>query len=118
MTLCLLFAVQHQEGTHKNTERRDSGSIQCDQHAGNGGTDVGTQDNAGGLSQIHDTGIDKAHGHNGGCGGGLDHHGNQQTYQKAQNRITGQLFQQILHAGTGSQCQAVAHVLHAEQEHT
>ena len=111
-----LFGVEHHKRAHADAEGSDAGYVQRDQHAGDGGTDVGTEDNAGGLGQIHDAGIDKAHDHHGGGRRGLDDHGNEDTQQEAEDSIPGQFFQKILHFGTGCQLQPVAHVLHTEQE--
>ena len=45
-------------------------------------------------------------------------HGDQNAQQEPQEPIPGQLLQQVLHFGSGSHLQTVAHVLHSEQEGT
>ena len=92
-----LFGIEHHKGAHANAERSNAGHIQGDENAGDGGTDVGTEDDAGGLSQVHDAGVDKAHDHHGGSGGRLNHDGDKHAQQKAQKAVSGELFQQILH---------------------
>ena len=111
-----LLGIEHQEGADEHAERRNAGDIQSNQDGGDGGTDVGAEDDAGGLGQVHNAGVDEAHNHDGGGGGGLNDHGNQRAQQEAQDGVAGQLFQQVLHLGTGCLLQALAHVLHTEQE--
>ena len=111
-----LFGIEHQKGTQTDAERSDTGYIQSDQDAGDGGTDVGTEDYAGCLCQVHDTGIDKAHDHYGGGGGGLNDHGDEYTQQEAEDSVSGQLLKKILHLRTGCQLQSVTHIFHTEQE--
>ena len=113
-----LLGIEHQECADEQTERSNAGNIQSNQDAGDGGTDVGAENNAGSLGKIHDACIDKAHNHHGGGRGRLDDYGNKDTQQKAQKFIPGQLFQKIFHSGSGSHFQAIAHVLHSEQEST
>ena len=78
-----LFGIEHHKRTHADAEGGNAGYVQGDQNACDGGTDVGTEDDAGGLSQIHDAGVDKAHDHHSGGGGGLDDHGNEHAQQEA-----------------------------------
>ena len=112
----LFLGIEHQERADKNTEGGNSGHVQRDEDAGDGGADIGAEDDAGSLGQVHDSGIDKAHDHHRGGRGRLNHHRDKYTQQEAQEPVPGQLFQQILHLGTGRHFQAVAHVLHSEQE--
>ena len=114
----LFLGIEHEERADENTEGGDAGHVQGNQDAGDGGTDVGAEDDAGGLGQVHDSGIDEAHNHHRGGRGRLNHHRNKHAQQETKNPVSGQLFQQILHLGTGRHFQAVAHVLHSEQEGT
>ncbi len=110
------FGIEHHKRAYADAEGSNAGYIQSNQNAGDGGTDVGAEDNAGGLRQIHDAGIDKAHDHHGGSRGGLNDHGNKYAQQEAENSVSGQFFQKIFHLGACCQLQSVAHVLHTEQE--
>ena len=62
-----LFGVEHHECANADAEGGDCRHVQSNQDACDGSTNVGTEDNAGGLRQIHNAGIDKAHHHHG-CG--------------------------------------------------
>ena len=114
----LFLGVEHQKRPKEQAEGGNAGYVQGNQDAGDGGTDVGTEDDTGGLGQIHDPGVDKAHDHDGGGRGRLNDHGDQNAQQEPQEPIPGQLLQQVLHFGSGSHLQTVTHVLHSEQEGT
>ncbi len=103
-----LEKLQEQAVTFDAAQGQDPG--------GDGGTDVGAHDDADGLGQIHQAGVNEADDHNGGGGGGLDHSGDRQTCQEAQQAVGGQLAQQAAQAVSGSALQAFAHQVHAEQE--
>ena len=112
----LLLGIEHQKRPDEDAGRGNAGYIQGDQDAGDGGTDVGAEDHAGGLGQVHDARVDKAHDHDRGSGRGLNDDRHEDAQQKAQKTVPGQLFQQVLHPGPAGDLQSVAHVLHAEQE--
>ena len=114
----LFLGVEHQKRSKEQAEGGNAGYVQGNQDAGDGGTDVGAEDDTGSLGQVHDPGVDKAHDHDGGGRGRLNDHGDQNAQQEAQEPIPGQLLQQVLHFGSGSHLQTVAHVLHSEQEGT
>ena len=118
MLAALAFRVKHQQGSCRNAERSDSGHIKSDQDTGDGRTDIGAEDNAGRLRQIHNSGVDEAHDHDGRRSRRLDYNCNQHTDQEADDRSSGQLLKKIFHSGSGSQFQAFSHIVHAEQEST
>ena len=89
---------------------------QPQQLSGDGGADVGPHDDAHGLFQLHDAGVDKAHAHNSGCGGALDQSGDHGAQQDTLPDAVGQPLQNMLQPAAGEFLQAVCHGGHAEQE--
>ena len=83
---------------------------------GDGGADVGTHDDADGLAEGHDAGVDKAHQHDGDGGGGLDGHGDADTQQQALEGVGGHAFEQALQLAAGHFLQALGHQVHAVEE--
>ena len=67
-----------------------------EQPAGNGGTDVGAHDDADGLAELEDAGVDQAHHDDGGGGGGLDGRGDQSAQQNALEHAAGEAFHLII----------------------
>ena len=114
----LTLGVEHHDRTCGDADGGQGRDVQSDQDRGDGGTDVGAEDDAGGLGQIHDAGVDKAHDHDRGGRGGLDDDRDQGTDEEAHDGFSGQLFQQLLHLGAGRQVQTCAHVVHTEKEGT
>ena len=78
-----------------------------------GGADVGAHDDPNRLIQCHHPGVDKAHHHNCGGRGGLDHRGDRRTYQYAQETVCRQPLQNLLHPAAGCRLQAGTHHLHS-----
>ena len=66
--------------------------------------------------QLHDAAVDKAHHHNGGGTGTLDHSGNAQTQKEPFERAVGQLAQDLLQLTACLLFQRLAHNVHAEQK--
>ena len=95
----LLLGIEHQKRPGEDAGRGNAGYIQGDQDAGDGCTDVGAEDHAGGLGQVHNARVDKAHDHDRGSGRGLNDDRHKDAQQKAQKTVPGQLFQQVLHPG-------------------
>ena len=81
-----------------------------------GGADVGAHDNTDRLLQGHNAGVDKAHHHDGGCRGGLDHRRNTKAQQKALEHVGTHPCQNGLQLAAGLPLQGLAHDIHTEQE--
>ena len=127
--LLLLALGEHEQHDTDHTQNGGQGSgleelqntgagqiAQRQQPAGDGGTDVRTQDHAHSLLQVHDTGVDEAHHHNGGSGRGLDHSGDRQTQNAALPNGRTHFCQDVLQLAAGSTLQGLAHHVHTEEE--
>ena len=90
---------------------------QAQNPGGHRGAHVGAHDNADGLAQGHNAGVDKAHHHNRGGRRGLNDRRHNQAHKKALGRVGGQPFQYGLQLAAGTLLQALAHDRHAVQEH-
>ena len=65
--LSLFFAKQRHYHTHENADIRQRFHLKRNQNCRYGRTDISTDNNAGCLSQIHNSCVQKAHKHNGCC---------------------------------------------------
>ena len=83
---------------------------------GDGGTDVGAHDDADGLPELEDPGVDQAHHDDGGGRGGLDGAGDQGTQQHSLKDIVGQFFQSLFQAAAREFFQAAAQHGHTVQK--
>ena len=103
-----LQQLQHQTAALNSTQRQNPGR--------DGGTDIGTHDHIDGLTQLHQTGVNKADYHNG-CGRtGLNNTGNCQTGDQTCKFIGGQFGKDQLQLASGTAFQRRTHDVHAEQE--
>ena len=108
-----LLDKDHHGHTNKGKQRGQFTHIQSNQQSSNGGADVGAHDDPNRLIQCHHPGVDKAHHHNCGGRGGLDHRGDRRTYQYAQETVCRQPLQNLLHPAAGCRLQAGTHHLHS-----
>ena len=83
---------------------------------GDGGADVGAEDDVEGLGEVHDAGVDQADDHDGGGRRGLDGHGDDGAQGQADEGVGGHLFQQKLQLAAGHLFQAAGHDVHAVEE--
>ena len=90
---------------------------QRQQPAGDGGAHVGAHDDADGLMQVHQTGVDKAHRHDRGGAAGLDDGRDGTPQQQTLDGAGGHFAQNALQFAAGGLLQAFAHQVHAVQEH-
>ena len=90
---------------------------QADDLGGDGGADVGTQDDAHRLLEVQDACTDQTHRENDGGGGALDDGCHQCAGEKAQERVVSQLSQHIFQCRAGALLETVTHHLHAVEEH-
>ena len=90
---------------------------EADDLGGDRGADVGAHDDADGLPERQDTRGEKADGEDDGSRGGLDYGRDQHTGQKARERVSRELLQQDAERVAGAFLEALAHDLHAEEEH-
>ena len=111
-----LFQEDDQHHAQECKQRCQCTHIQRNEVAGDGGADIGAHDDPYCLPQGHHTGVDEAHYHDRGGGGGLDDSGDAGTYQYAQNPVGGEFFQNLLHTVARGGLQTIAHHLHAVQE--
>ena len=84
----LLDVIHH----HRAREHEDGGyrrQLEGHQQGRDGGADIGAEDNAAGLAQLHQARIHKADDHHGGSRGGLDHSGEEEPHHKAQESGSG-----------------------------
>ena len=128
--LFLIALGEHKEGgaddTHQGGEGRgleqlhdEAAALQAgegEDPGGHGGTDVGAHDDAHGLLQRHDAGVDEAHHHDGGCRGGLDDGGDRHAKQEALENIGAHFGQDGLQLTAGLTLQCLAHGVHTEEE--
>lgn len=112
-----LLDEHHEDHADKNQHRRDGVDFQPDEEAGHRGANVGPHDDIHRLLELKQPGVEEADHHDGGGRGGLDGPGDHHAHQNAQQWVGGDFLQQPLEAGARHQLQAVAHQLHAEQEH-
>ena len=105
-----------QKDHHEHARERHNGGqrtyVQGDQQAGGGLAHVGAHDEPDGLIQVHDTGVDKAHHHDGSGGGGLDCGGDERAQQDPHKPVGSEPLQDGLHPVAGCGLQAGAHHLH------
>ena len=106
------FQKYHHRHADKGKQRRHRAHVQRNQLSGDGSADVGAHDDPDGLPQRHHAGVDKAHHHDGGCGGGLDDRSNARTHSYAEKAVRGQFLQNLLHAVACRRLQSGAHHLH------
>lgn len=128
--LVLLFFAHHD---HENTDDADHRSQGCglEEHeeeiiraqirepedmGGNGSTDIGAHDNADGLPEFENPGIDQADHDHCGSRGGLNGAGNQSTQQNSLEYIVGQFFQSLFQTAAGEFFQAAAQHGHTIQK--
>ena len=91
---------------------------QRQQPAGNSGTNVGTHDDADGLVQFHQTGVDEADRHNGGGAAGLNNSGDRYAQQQRPDGAGSHGGEDALQFAAGGLLQRLAHQVHAIQEHS
>ena len=91
---------------------------QRQQPAGNSGTNVGTHDDADGLVQFHQTGVDEADRHNGGGAAGLNNGGDRYAQQQRPDGAGSHGGEDALQFAAGGLLQRLAHQVHAIQEHS
>ena len=90
--------------------------IQTQQLSGDGGADVGAHDDADGLAQLHDAGVDEAHHHDGGSRRALDDAGDQSADADGFKDVAGDGFQGFFQFFAGHFLQGIAHGEHAVDE--
>ena len=78
-----------------------------------GGAHVGAHDDAQGLSQLHDTGVDQAHQHDCHGGGRLHGDGDARAQEEAFDRVAGHLLEELLQFAAGQLLQAGGEDRHA-----
>ena len=104
----------------KNSRRRDGSlalnACQYQNPTGNGGADIGTHDNADGIGQLHDAGINKTDYHNCGGRGGLDCCGDQSAQKHTFKSSGSQLAEDDLQLAAGNTLKTFAHKGHTEEE--
>ena len=88
-----------------------------EQPAGDSGADVGAHNDADGLMQLHQTGVDKADRHNGGGAAGLNDRRDSHTQQQRAHRGGGHGGQDALQLAARGLLQRFAHQVHTVQEH-
>lgn len=86
------------------------------QPAGYGGAHIAAVNNANGLSQGHETGIDKADDGHGHGTGRLDNGRDQGPRQDAPHRCLRPLLQDASKGGSGGGFEAFGHEMHAEKK--
>ena len=91
---------------------------QREQPAGDGGAHVGAHDNADGLVQFHQTGVDEADRHNGGGAAGLNNGGDRHAQQQRPDGAGSHGGEDALQFAAGGLLQRLAHQVHAIQEHS
>ena len=84
---------------------------------GDGGADVGAQDDGDGLPQGQHARTDQGHGQHDGSGGALNDGRDQRTGEHAHQDIAGDLFQYLFQGCAGTVFQTVAHDLDTVEEH-
>ena len=104
------------EQLHDDTVLQGTGGIQTQQLSGDGGADVGAHDDAHGLTQVRDAGVDEAHHHNCGCRRTLDDAGDQGADADGLKDVAGNCFQGFFQLFAGHFLQGVAHGEHAVDE--
>ena len=81
-----------------------------------GRTNIGTHDNTDGLSQLHDTGVDQTHQHNGHSRRGLDGNSDARAKQKAFKGVIGHLLEKLFQLTAGHLLQSGGHDRHTIQK--
>ena len=111
-----------QEQVHGSAREENHGCVGAEvksgQLGGDGGTDIGTHDDADGLRQGHKRGVDEADDHHIGGRGALDHQRDRKAHQHGHEPVAGRLFQndpQLVACGVAK---AGGHERHAVQEQT
>ena len=89
---------------------------QAEDLSGDGGADIGAHNDAHGLLQLHDAGVDEAHAHDGGGGRAVDQSRHQRAHQNAHENIVGELLHNAFQPSAGEFFQSVRHRRHAEEE--
>lgn len=87
----------HHGHADESEERGKGAHVQSNQLSGDSGADIGAHDDPDRLVQGHHPGIDEAHHHDCGGGGGLDHGGDDGAYQYTLDPVGGQFLQDLLH---------------------
>ena len=114
--LFLFFREAGQDKPEKGKQHAEVDALQGKQQRGHGGADVGAHDNAYGLDQAEHIRVDKADDHDGGGGGGLDQHGDQDTAQHGQEAVAGHGLKKDLQLVARRFFKAFTQHLHTEHE--
>ena len=93
-------------------------NFESDQLSGDGGADIGTENNADGLIKRHQTCVDKSHHHDGSGTRGLDDSRNGKPHQGADKTVRGQGGKNFPHFVAGHLLQPLGHDFHAEEKET
>ena len=84
--------------------------------SGEGGADIGAENDIKRLAKLHDTGIDQAHQHYGDRRRGLHRNGNGRAQQHTDPRAGGHRFQQLFQPAARHLFQVAGHNIHAKQK--
>ena len=110
------------EQKHDSTHKEDDGGIGTDIEGGDlgsdGGSDIGAHDNADGLAQIHQAGIDEADDHNIRRRRALDQHGYGNAHQHGNDPVFCGVLQNDLKTFTAGVTQSCRHDGHTVEEQT
>ena len=110
----ILFNKEVHDRANKQDQRGIGSKIEGCDLSGDRCANVGAHNDADGLSQIHQSGIDKSNHHHVRSRGALDHHRNRQTDDHSNNAILCCVFQDDAHLFAGGIFQAAGHDRHAE----
>lgn len=121
----MIFHKQHHDRTDAEEKGREKLGLQrlaplAHGHdpAGHGGTNIGSHDDAHGLGQVDDAGVDKADHHDRGGGGALDDGRHRSSHQNPQQAVVGEHAQEPLHPVARRALKTVSHLPHSIKKHS
>ena len=110
-----LFGQGH-EKARRHAGQGKGAQVEGDELGGDGGADVGAENDPHGLDQRQETCVDEADDHDGGGGAGLDDGGDESPGQQGGDPVAGEARKDLPHIFPGGLPDPVAHHHHAQQE--
>ena len=114
----LVLGKKHRKDAESDQQQAIFTHLDCEDPAGDGGADIGAEDNPYGLAQLHEPGIGQADDHDGGDGGRLYKGRDGQADDHRQDAVGSQGGDRFADEAAGEHLQAVGEIFHPEDENS